>query len=60
MELRGVQVYFKEDTYPLGPLYTTVEKCTSRSIILAQNMVIRGEGWYAGEDEKTLKKCLQS
>ena len=32
-----------------------VEKCTGRSIILAQDMVIWGEGWYAGEDEETIK-----
>ena len=26
-----------------------------RSRILAQDMVILGKGWYAGEDEKTIK-----
>ena len=39
----------------LGPLYTTVEKCTGRSRVLAQDMVFLGEGWYAGEDEKIIK-----
>lgn len=37
----------------LGPLYTT--KCTGLSRILAQDMVFLGEGWYAGEDEETIK-----
>ena len=40
----------------LGPLYTTVEKSTGRSRILAQNMVgYFRRGWYVGEDEKTIK-----
>ena len=39
----------------LGPLYTTVEKGTGWSRIFAQDMVIWGEGWYAGEYEKTIK-----
>jgi hypothetical protein len=34
-------------------------ECTSRSRILAQDMVIWGEGWYAGVDEKTIKKYLK-
>ena len=38
----------------IGPIYTTVEKCTGRWRSLAQNMVIWGEGWYAGEGEKTI------
>ena len=42
-----------------GPLYTTVEKSTGRSRISAQNMVIWGNGWYAGEDEKTINYFLK-
>ena len=42
-----------------GPIYMIVEKCIDRSRVLAQDMVIWGEGWYAGEDEKTIKKCLK-
>ncbi len=44
---------------PVGLLYTMVEKCTWRSRVLAQDMVIWGEGWYAGEDEKTIKYFIQ-
>ena len=40
--------------YKEGPLYTTVEKCTGRSRVSAQDMVIARKGWYAGEDEKTI------
>jgi hypothetical protein len=36
-----------------------VEKATGRSRISAQDMVIWGKGWYAGEDVKTIKKCLK-
>ena len=43
----------------LRPLYTTVEKCTGESRVLAQDMVIWGEGWYAGEAEKTIKYFIQ-
>jgi hypothetical protein len=42
----------------LGLFYTTVDKCTGRSRISAQDMVISGKVWYAGEDVKTIKKCL--
>ena len=44
----------------LGLPYTTVEKCTNRLEILAQDTVIWGEGWYAGEDEKTIKNAWRS
>ena len=43
----------------LGPVYSTVEKCTGRSGSLAQDMVIWGKGWSVGEDEKTVKYFTQ-
>ena len=41
------------------PLYTTVENCTGRSRVLAQYMVVWGKGWYAWEDDKTIKHFIQ-
>ena len=43
----------------LEPFYTTVEKCTGRSRVWAQDTVICGKGWYAGEDEKTIIYFIQ-
>ena len=43
----------------LGLLYTIVEKSTVWSTILAQDMIIWGEGWYAREDEKTINYFIQ-
>ena len=53
--------YKKEkcDNTEWGPLYTTVEKSTDRSRILAQDVVICGKGWYAREDEKTINYFTQ-
>ena len=39
----------------LGPVYTTVKKCTGKSYY----MFIWGKGWYAGGDEKTIKYFIQ-
>ena len=33
-----------------------MKKCTGRSRILAQDKVIRGNGWYGRQDEKTIQE----
>jgi hypothetical protein len=42
-----------------GPLYTMVEKCIGRSRILAQDMVIWGEGWYVEKMKRQLLKKIE-
>ena len=46
-------------SWDIGPVYTTVEKCTGRSKALAQDIVIWGKGWYVGEDKKIIKYFIQ-
>ena len=42
-----------------GPFFVAVEKCTGQSRASAQDMVIWAKGWYAGEDDKTIKYFIR-
>ena len=52
MDLRGFQTK--------GPVYTTVEKCSGRSRILAQDKVNWGSDWYGVEDGDLFYFILKS
>lgn len=55
----SLDIVNKSHNIDLGPFYTMAEKSTSRSKNLAQDMLIWGEVWYAGEDDNTINYFIK-